>query len=87
MDGEGVGGAAAGLLADTLLDGEGLTEVERLLEVDGVGEGLLEGDDVAEKVPLFAVSPKFTMITPPLPKRTCARSIHGTRSHNRHRCM
>ncbi len=72
---EGDGPGAAGLLAD------------RDRDADGELEGLGEAEGVAEKVPLFAVSPKFTMITPPLPKRTCARSIHGTRSHNRHRRM
>ncbi len=76
-----MGGAAAGLLADTLLDGEGLTEVERLLEVDGVGEGLLEGDDVAEKVPLFAVRPKLTIIIPPLLTRSCRKQRRSAHTH------
>ena len=43
----------------------------RLMEEERELEGFGDEDGVAEKVLLVAVSPKLTMITPPLLKRTC----------------
>jgi hypothetical protein len=62
----------AGMIAAALLaEAERLAEADRLMEEERELEGFGDEDGVAEKVLLVAVSPKLTMITPPLLKRTC----------------